>query len=76
MPSVRLRLRGQLAESNAIGGEVFEVPEEVTLETFLLEHGLGARHFVVILNNTVGPNRATVLKDGDLVAVYPQMAGG
>ncbi|MDA8081308.1 MAG: MoaD/ThiS family protein [Actinomycetota bacterium] len=76
MPRVRLRLRGQLADSVATGGEVFEVAEEVTLEAFLLEHGLGARHYVVMLNTTVGPDRTTVLKDGDLVTVYPQMAGG
>lgn len=76
MPSVRLRLRGQLADSLATDSEVFEVAPEVTLEAFLSEHSLGARHYVVMLNNTVGPDRTTVLKDGDLVVVYPQMAGG
>ena len=76
MPTVRLKLRGQLGDSLAVGNEVFEVTEDVTLEAFLKEHGLGARHYVVMLNNTVGPDRATVLKDGDLVVVYPQMAGG
>ncbi len=76
MPTVRLKLRGQLADSLAVGNEVFEVTEDVTLEAFLKEHSLGARHYVVMLNNTVGPDRATVLKDGDLVVVYPQMAGG
>ena len=76
MPSITLRLRGQLAERLAGGSGVFEVGESSTLEAFLIEHDLAARHYVVMLNNTVGPDRTTLLKNGDTILIYPQMAGG
>jgi len=76
MPNVTLRLRGQLAERLPGGTGVFQVETGVSLEAFLADHDLAARHYVVMLNNAVGPDRATALKDGDLIVVYPQMAGG
>ncbi|NNN12683.1 MAG: hypothetical protein HKL81_02895 [Acidimicrobiaceae bacterium] len=76
MPGITLRLRGQLAERLPGGSGVYEVDEGSTLEAFLVELDLAARHYVVMLNNTVGPDRTTLLKNGDLIVVYPQMAGG
>ena len=76
MPQITLRLRGQLAASPSGDTEIFEVAPETSLGVFLADHALGARHYVVMLNNTVSPDRNTVLRDRDLVTVYPQMAGG
>lgn len=76
MPSIKLRLRGQLVERLEGGHALFEVASGTTLGSFLAEHDLEARHYVVMLNNTVAPARAWILKNGDSIVVYPQMAGG
>ncbi|NNN19369.1 MAG: MoaD/ThiS family protein [Acidimicrobiaceae bacterium] len=76
MPSISLRLRGQLADRLPGGSAIIEIGSGITLDDFLGEHGLGARHYVVMLNNTVAPARDSVLKNGDSIVVYPQMAGG
>lgn len=76
MPSIKLKLRGQLAERLEGGQSLYEVATGTTLGSFLAEHDLEARHFVVMLNNTVAPDRASILENGDSIVVYPQMAGG
>lgn len=76
MPQITLRLRGQLAASPSGDTQIFEVAPETSLGVFLSDHALGARHYVVMLNNAVSPDRDTVLRHGDIVTVYPQMAGG
>lgn len=76
MPCIRLRLRGELADRLDAGQAEIEVEGGTTLGSFLSEHNLEARHYVVVLNNTVAPARTSVLTDGDSIVVYPQMAGG
>lgn len=76
MPNISLKLQGNLAARLSGGSAVLEVDSQTTLQKFLGNLDLDARHYVVILNNTVSPARNTILKDGDLVVVYPQMAGG
>ncbi len=76
MPHITLRLRGELAKVLPGGTQEFDLESGTTLEDFLSEHGLAARHYVVMLNNEVSPSRETVLKDGDHIVVHPQMAGG
>lgn len=76
MPRVTLRLRNQLKQGFPEEGKLFELAEGTTLGVFLADNDLAARHYVVILNNTVSPNRDEVLKEGDRIIVYPQMAGG
>lgn len=76
MPNIKLRLKGQLAERLEGGQTEYEVPQGKTLGSFLADHDLEARHYVLVLNNTVAPSRTSVLNDGDSITVYPQMAGG
>ena len=76
MPYIKLRLKGELADRLHGGQAEFQIEGGTTLGSFLSEHNLEARHYVVVLNNSVAPSRASVLAEGDSIVVYPQMAGG
>lgn len=76
MPHVKLFLKGELAVRLPGAQADFKIQEDTTLGAFLSQHNLEARHYVIVLNNIVAPPRTSVLSDGDLIVVYPQMAGG
>lgn len=76
MPTVAVRANGNLATQLSWEQKTVSVDPGTTLETLLSELGLGARYFVVILNNTVSMGRNEELKEGDQIVIYSQMAGG
>ncbi len=76
MPRISIRVKGELSSRLSGGATVCEVAVDTTLQSLLSDLGLSAMYYVIILNNTVSPDRSTILKDGDSVIIYPQMAGG
>jgi molybdopterin converting factor small subunit len=77
---VELRLLGAmkrvLAEGETGGVATVEALDGVTLSGFLEDFGIDASKTLVVLVNGRRPGGDTALHDGDVVSVFPPVAGG
>ena len=59
-----------------LGGEKWDIPEGSTVAQVLILFNLPANEIRTILINGRKTDMETVLKEGDILAVFPMMMGG
>lgn len=59
-----------------LNNQTIELPDGITVEELLKSFGVPVEEAPIVLINGVGVEKGHVLKDGDVLSVFPLIGGG